>query len=233
MVAAAVAVSAAASVAGSAISSGAAGDAADAQSASAAAAMAEHRQQLAETQKLMQPYIDVGPRGLGGTQDLMGLNGNAAQQAAIEQIKSGSMFNELNKQGQNAILQNASATGGLRGGNVQAALAQFSPQLLQSLIDQRYQQLGNLSNMGQSAATNMGNFRMNQAAQVGQLYQDQGAAQAGGILGQAQALSNGINGIAGAFGTYAGATGGNSGFASGYQANSNGSNFNQMVRNAW
>jgi len=204
MVAAAVAVTAVAGVASSAVSAGAAGDAAGAQMDAAYQGMLEQRRQFNAVQKLMKPYVDVGTEGLGGTTNLMGLNGPEQQQAAIESIKNGSTFNELNRQGQNAILQNASATGGLRGGNTQAALAQFSPQLLQSLIDQRYQQLGNLASLGQNAAAMQGNAGMQTGQNVSNLWQQYGAAQAGGILGKAKAINQGINSVAGAAGSYAG-----------------------------
>lgn len=205
MVAAAVAVSAAAAVAGGAMQAGAAGDAADAQMNADMMAISEQRRQFNEMQKLLKPYVDVGPKALTGQTDLLGLNGNQAQQAAIDQLKSGSMFEELNRQGQNAILQNASATGGLRGGNVQAALAQFSPALLQTMIDQQYNRLGGLTTLGQNSAVQQGTAGMNMANSISGLYQDYGAAQAGGILGKAKAWSGAINGVAGAVNTGIGA----------------------------
>lgn len=204
MVAAAVAV---AGVAAAATSYASAGDAADAQMDAANMGIMEQRRQFNAVQKLMKPYVDVGERGLTETTNLLGLNGNEQQQAAIESIKSGSMFNELNKQGQNAILQNASATGGLRGGNVEAALAQFSPQLLQALIDQRYQQLGNLVSVGENAASFQGNAGMQMGNNISNLWQQYGAAKAGGIIGQGKAISQGINSLSSAYGTYAGGRG--------------------------
>lgn len=199
-----------AGVAAAAISAGSAGSAAsgaaDAQSAAAAAGIAEQRRQFDAIQKLMQPYVDSGTGALTGQQDLLGLNGNAAQQKGINAIKTGSLYNELNQQGQTAILQNASATGGLRGGNTQGALAQFSPQLLQTLINQQYQNLGGLSTMGENAAAGVGAAGQNTGNQISALLQQQGAAQAGGILGQAKATQQfmgsamkGIGMIAGAF----------------------------------
>ena len=49
------------------------------------------------------------------------------------------------RQGEEAILQGASATGGLRGGNVQAALAQFRPAMLNRFVQQQYERLGGLT----------------------------------------------------------------------------------------
>ena len=94
------------------------------------------------------------------------------------------------------MLARASATGGLRGGNIQAALAQFRPQMLQSAIEQTYGRLGklagaglgltqNLISGGQAAAGGVGSAGGAMASNVGNLLAQQGAAQAGGILGQA------------------------------------------------
>ena len=201
MVAAAIGVSAAAGIASGAMQAGAAGDAGDAQMNASMMGIAEQRRQFDEMQKLLKPYVDIGPKALTGQTDLLGMNGNEAQQAAIDQLKNGSMFNELNLQGQNAILQNASATGGLRGGNTQAALAQFSPALLQSMIESQYNKLNGLTTLGQNSAAQQGVAGMNMASNIGQLYQSYGAAQAGGILGQAKGWGSAINSVASAINT--------------------------------
>ncbi len=57
--------------------------------------------------------------------------GMEAQQGAISGLEGSPIFQALARQGEDAILQNASATGGLRGGNVQGALGQFRPAALQ------------------------------------------------------------------------------------------------------
>lgn len=191
----------------------AAQSAADSQSASSAAGIAEQRRQFDAIQQLLKPYADAGPGALTAQQNLLGLNGNAAQQQAINGIKSGSQFQELNKQGQDAILQNASATGGLRGGNVQGALAQFSPQLLQSLIQQQYSNLGGLTTLGQNSAAMTGNAGQNSATNISNLLQQQGAAQAGAALAAGKADAQMYNGIASSLGTFAGM----GGFSGGYK----------------
>lgn len=140
------------------------------------------------------------PGALQGQQDLLGLNGSGAQQSAISGIENSPYFSGLVKQGENAILQNASATGGLRGGNTQAALAQFRPNMLSAAIDQQYQRLGGLTTLGQNAAAGVGNAGQNMANNNSSLLGQIGSAQAGGILGQARANVQGINGLTSAFG---------------------------------
>src|SRR5206468_3591196 len=72
---------------------------------------------------------------LGAQQDILGLNGPDAQQAAINRLQTMPAFTSALTLGENRILQNASATGGLRGGNTQGALAYFAPSLLAQQIN--------------------------------------------------------------------------------------------------
>lgn len=177
---------------------------ADSQSASAAAGIEEQRRQYDETQKLLEPYVTGGVQGLGGQKDLLGLNGVNAQQGAVSGIQNSPMFGALAQQGEDALLQNASATGGLRGGNTQGALAQFRPQLLNSLINQQYERLGGLSQMGQSSATGQAAAGQGSANNIADLLAQQGAAQAGAALAQGRAYGQAASGITGMIGSYVG-----------------------------
>lgn len=179
-----------------------------AQKEMSSAAMAQQQAQYEAFQKLLSPFVASGTSALGAQQDLLGLNGTGAQGAAIGAIENSPQFAALAQQGESGILANASATGGLRGGNLQGALAQFRPQLLSQLIEQQYSRLGGLTSLGQNAAAGVGNAGVAtgqsiasnllgtgsgiaQALQAGganvaNLYQQQGAAQAGGGLAQAK-----------------------------------------------
>jgi len=106
--------------------------------------------------------------------------------------------------GTNSILQNASATGGLRGGNTQAALASFSPNLLAQTIQQQYQNLGGLTSVGQNAAAMTGNAGMQTGQGIANLLQQQGAAIAGGDLAQGRAFSSIPQSILGGLGVFQG-----------------------------
>ena len=213
----------------------AANTAAGAQDRATTAGIAQQNKQFEAIQKLLAPYSQAGTGvdGKGGSlqaqQNLLGLGGNAAQQKAISGIQNSAQFGALAQQGENAILQNASATGGLRGGNTQGALAQFRPALLSGLIDQQYQRLGGLTSIGQNAAAGVGNVGMSTGDQITGLLQQQGAAQAGNALAQGQAQANMYGGIGGSIGTFAGMGGfkGLSGGNSGNFLNSNASILNQ------
>lgn len=178
----------------------AASGAANAQSTAAQAGIDEQQRQFDAIQKLLAPYVNAGTGAVGAQQALLGLSGPEAQQKAIAELQASPQFAALTQQGENSILQNASATGGLRGGNTQAALAQFRPQVLSQLIEQQYGRLGSMASMGQASAAGQANLGQQTGMNIATLLGQQGAAQAGGILGQGAANIAGI----GAVGKYGG-----------------------------
>lgn len=121
----------------------------------------------------------------------------ARQEQAISRIENGSEFKALTQAGENAILTNASATGGLRGGNTQRALAEFRPQILDALINKQIGNLGGLAGSGQNAAFGLGEAAANKGNQVAGLFGDQGAARAGLPIAIGQANTNMLGGLAG------------------------------------
>jgi len=214
----------AAAIYGANKASSAAKSAAGTQAAAQDRAIAEQRTQFDTIQELLrpyiqtgkpdltQPYIGAGPGALQAMQGLAGLRGAGEQQAAIQQIQQGAQFQELARQGEQGILQNAAATGGLRGGNVQAALSQFRPALLNQLIESQYGKLAGLTSLGSTSAENL--LRLGQASaagtaaagqqsaqNIGNLMVGQGQAQAAGQIGAAQAQAQGVAGISGALGS--------------------------------
>jgi len=134
------------------------------------------RQGMSAFQQQMSPYQNVGNNALGMQADLAGTNGFDRQQQAINNIQNSPLFAALAQQGESALLQNASATGGLRGGNTQGALAQFRPAMLQSLINQQYGNLSGLSGMGQNAVNAIGNSNMGYNSNISNLQGQLGMA---------------------------------------------------------
>ena len=167
--------------------------AASAQSRSAEMGIQEQRAARLATERLMAPYVQAGTGSLEGQQALLGLLGPEAQQQAYAGIEQGPMFQSLVEQGEAGILANASATGGLRGGNVQGALAQFRPQMLQSMIQSQYQNLAGLTSLGQTSAAGQAGMGQQTAGNIANLYGQQGQARAGAALGQGQAWGNVLN----------------------------------------
>jgi len=197
-------------LASSYLQSRAAGRASAAQQEMSQEAIAAQERQFEETRKLLEPYVAAGYTALerfapyitGGERAyeqqaaLAGLSGPEAQRAALEGISAGPGFQEAVRQGERAILANASATGRLGGGQMAAVLAQFRPQMLQQAIEQQYGRLGGLAGAGlgltsqlasggQAAATGAAQAGQASATNIGNLLAQQGAAQAGGIIGGA------------------------------------------------
>lgn len=183
------------SVVSGAMQSKAASKAASAQVQAADKSVEEQRRQFDAIQALLKPYIETGTSALSKQAALVGAGGADAQRAAITALEQGPEFQAMTRQGEEAILQSAAATGGLRGGNVQTALAQFRPQILSGLIEQQYNRLGGLASMGQASATGQAQFGQQTAANIGNLYGQVGAAQAGSALASGQAWGNVIGDI--------------------------------------
>ena len=104
---------------------------------------------------------------------------------------------------QEGLLANASATGGLRGGNIQRALGEFRPEILSRAINQRFNQLTPMSQTGAEIArglygtgANLSQYLAGAGGNVGQnLYSTAGnVTQNIANLGQASAARTGAMG---------------------------------------
>jgi len=178
---------------GSSMQASAAGEAAGIQAGAAEQGIAEQRRQFDAMRELLKPYTEAGVPALEAQQAFLGLRGPEEERAAIERISSGERFQELTRQGEEALLQRASATGGLRGGNIQAALGQFRPQVLNQLIEEQYGRLGGMTTLGQRSAAGVGAAGMESGTNIANLLSQQGAARAGGELGEAKAYGQLFN----------------------------------------
>jgi hypothetical protein len=185
------------SISGSQQQAKAAGQAAQTQSAAAQAGISEQQRQFDKLTELMSPYVTAGAGALGQQQAILGLQGAEAQKAAYAGVQQSPEFLAMQQQGENALLQQASATGGLRGGNIQGALAQFRPGLLNQLVQQRYTNLGGLTSLGQASAAGQAGAGMQSAGAIGNLLAQQGAALAGGQIAKGGQLQQTLGSVAG------------------------------------
>lgn len=161
----------------------------------------EQRRQFDVTQQNYAPYLAAGKQGLSGQLDLAGVNGPEAQMRAIDMIQNGPQFSSLLKQGENALLQNASATGGVRGGNTQGALMNYRPMLLNQLLSEQYNRLGGLTSLGQASAAGQASIGQANANSIADLLAQQGRAQAGGDLAEGQKAAGYANAFTSGVGT--------------------------------
>lgn len=161
------------------------------------AGMGEAQDYLKERDVIGNKYGDLALEGLGGafTGDSSG------QQQIIDRAKSSPMYASIMGQqqaGEQAILRNASATGGLRSGNASGALTDYGMQLedraLQGSYDEQIRGMEGLT--GQ---------RDRNTAGIAGLYADMGASRSNQAVNEAEAksafLNNGLA-IAGTVGSF-------------------------------
>lgn len=155
-------------------------------------AIGEQQREYDTSRSDFAPYMDFGKAAIGPLGDLLGLNGNDAAGSAIASLKQSPIYQSLFNNGQEAVLQDASATGGVRGGNTQGALADFGRDTLSQVIQQRLSQLFGAANVGQGATgsvtqvgehtadnissgdTSIGNANYNKILGVNQVYNNLG-----------------------------------------------------------
>ena len=182
------------------IASGNASDAANnataAQTAANQAAIAEQQRQFNINQTNMQPWLQAGQAALGQQGDLLGLNGTSSQQSSIDALKNSPLYQSLFRNGQDTVLNNAAATGGLRGGNTTTSLANFGSDTLASVIQNQLANLGGVSGTGQSSAGSLNSSGSNTASAISQLLSQNGATTGGGILSSTAAQNGGLTGVA-------------------------------------
>jgi hypothetical protein len=176
--------------------------AASAQNRASRDAIANEKDQFAQIQQLLAPYVEAGDKSTEAQLALLGLLGDGEQRKSILNVQNGFEYQTLLKQGEEAILQNASATGGLRGGNTQKALSEFRPQLLNQLINERFGKLGDLAGRGQAAAAGQANLQGQSSANVSQLLGSIGQANAGRAIAGGNAIASGLGAAGDAVGTF-------------------------------
>lgn len=145
-------------------------------------ALAEQTRQFDLTRSDYAPYLATGLSGLGDLGDLIGVNGTDAQQAGLLSIQNSPALASIIRNGEDAILQNASATGGLRGGNIQRGLADFRSDAFADQLNQQISRLAGLAGLGQGATDSVSAFGANKADNVSSLFGAMGSAKANQIL---------------------------------------------------
>ena len=171
-----------ASLVGGVMSSNAADDAAAQQQAGTQAGIASQEKMFDRSLELQQPYREAGYDALGGLQQLTDPAGRAQ---LLSDYYAGPEYQALSGQVEEQQLRNAAATGGVRGGANQAALASIAPQLGQQYMSGLNQQYTGLANMGMGAASQGSGQAMQLGGNISNLQQQ--AAQAGASNQMAQA----------------------------------------------
>jgi hypothetical protein len=174
------------------------------QAGAAGTATAESARQFDITQQNLQPFQEAGVGALGQQQALLGLSGEEAQQQAFSGLQESPGQQFIRNRQQRALVRNASAIGGLGGGNIRGALQQQAAGFASQDISNQFNRLSSLTGGGQTAATQIGVFGQQAVGQQGQFGLQAAQAQASGILGQQQVQSQLVGNLAQIGGSLAG-----------------------------
>lgn len=161
------------------------------------------RDQFGVTSALLNPSIAAGNKAVGGISDLLGLGSSTTQSQAIDSLKGSPLYQALFGNGLEALNANASATGGLRGGNLQDATMDFGRDTLAQIIQQQLSNLGGLASLGQRSALGLGELGSNNASALANLATGAGNVKAGAALATGAAnnsLFSSLGDIAGQLG---------------------------------
>lgn len=143
--------------------------------------IAESKRQYNTTRADYQPFRELGYGALDNFSDLIGINGAEAQRGEIDMLRESPLYQTLFDSGQDAILASASATGGLRGGNTQGALADFGRDTLNTVIRDQLANYGGAIGIGSGATDAVASFGA-------RAVQDQNAQRNFGAAAQAQGI---------------------------------------------
>jgi hypothetical protein len=178
-----------------------AAEAAAIQAAASREAVAEQRRQFAITQENLAPLIGQLSPAVSQESALLGLSGQEAQQAALAAFNQSPGQQFLRDQGEQALLRNTAAIGGLGGGNVRTELQRQGQGFASQALGEQLNRLASIRGGSQSAVLGQGQLGAQSASAIGAGLQNAAAAQASGILAQnrSSGFGNALSGaVAGA-----------------------------------
>lgn len=157
------------------------------------------------------PYLTAGGNALTALQNGLGIGGgNTSGVGSLNapftmgQFQNSPGYQFQLQQGENAVLNNASATGGVNSGNTLKALTGYGQGVANqdywnaynayvNAQNQKFGQLQTVAGSGQNAAGNLGALGTQVGASVGNNIVGAGNASAAGQVGSANAIAGGIN----------------------------------------
>jgi hypothetical protein len=196
------------------IGSSAAGDAANTEANAANNASQVQLGMFNKTQANEAPYLAAGGNALTALQTGLGIgpgtNGSGTgplnKPFTLSDFQNSPGYQFQVQQGENAVLNNKSALGGVNSGNTLKALTSYGQGVANqdywnaynayvNAQNQKFGQLQTVAGSGQNAAGNLGALGTQVGASVGNNIVNAGNASAAGTVGSANAISNGINGL--------------------------------------
>lgn len=189
------------SVVGGIMGGDAANDAAKAQAKAAKQALALQREMYNTTRGDLSPYRDTGQQALYSLADLYGFKtpnqpggSEAFNENALERFKMSPDYQVAYKEGIDALDKTAAAKGRLLSGGQIKRVMEYGADLGSKGFGSYMNRLYQLAGLGQNAAAQSGNAAANFASGGANSLMARGEAQAGGIVGGFNALSNGLEG---------------------------------------
>ena len=126
------------------------------------------------------PYTTAGAGAVGQLSEFT--NGGMSADELSAKVMADPLYASLFNNGEEALLQNASATGGIRGGNTQRGLADFGADTMAQVYQQILSNLGNVANLGLGAQGAVTGIGQGVANNVTTAQTDIGRAKAGNYL---------------------------------------------------
>jgi hypothetical protein len=187
-----------ATLVGGLLGAGASRRAAAEQQATSRAAIAEQGRQYDQTRADQQPWRDAGKKAIG---DLSGMDMN--RHFTVDDFNKDPGYQFRMDEANKAMERGASARGGLQSGGTLKALSRYNQDYASGEYNNAYNRfnqdqsntfnrLAAVSGIGQTANNQVGQAGQNMANNTAELLTGIGNAQAGGTMGQANAISNGI-----------------------------------------
>lgn len=115
----------------------------------------------------LDPFAKAGRSALEQQQALLGLGGQEAQDAAFNAFAESPGQRFIRERTQKSLLRNASAIGGIGGGNVRSALVEQGAGFAAQNFNNQFNQLSDLRTSGQNAATNIGQGALTSGSNLG------------------------------------------------------------------
>lgn len=179
--------SVAAPVLGGLFSSNSSKKAANAQTQAQLAGIESQERMFNRALELQQPYREAGYDAITGLQGMLGADNRAN---LLTDYYNSQEFLGYQAQAEEAALRNAAATGGLRSGSTQAALATIAPQLGANYLNSQQNILTGLGNWGTGAAAQGASQAQSLGAGIAQQQSNIGDIQAQNYLTQANIFGN-------------------------------------------
>lgn len=170
--------------------SSAAKDAANAQAQAAANALAFQQKVYGDTQQNFKPYLGAGKGAINQLAGLYGIGPGGTGQQNYSAFTQSPDYNFALQQGNLALQRQGAAAGNLLSGGQLKAGQQFGQGLASQQFGNYFNRLLSLATMGQNSAANAATSAGTMANNIASTQLAQGNYQAGGMIGQANALSS-------------------------------------------